>query len=58
MKTTQLLYLYPKVLRKLSTCSLYVKVLNVDYSGIIYMSNRLKVYELFCLYLFVVLKFR
>ena len=27
----------------------------VDYTDIIYMSNMLKVYELFCLYLFVVL---
>ena len=54
MKTTQL-FLYPEVLRKLSTCYLYVEVLNVDYTDIIYMSNMLKVYELFCLYLFVVL---
>ena len=36
-------------------CYLYVKVLNVDYKDIIYMSNMLKVYELFCLYLLVVL---
>ena len=37
-------------------CYLYVEVLNVDYTDIIYMSNMLKVYDsLFCLYLFVVL---
>ena len=32
---------------KLSMWYLYVEVLNVDYTGIIYMLNMLKVYELF-----------